>query len=61
MAIQSLPKEFILPRTLSKSEMFKTVGNGVPYLMSKAIAHSVKDFLTSETGENDNVVHNRRN
>ncbi len=61
LAIQSLPKEFILPRTLSKSEMFKTVGNGVPYLMSKAIAHSVKDFLTSETGENDNVVHNRRN
>lgn len=58
LAIQSLPKEFILPKTLSKSEMFKTIGNGVPYLMSKAIAHSIKAFLTSETGEDENVLHN---
>ena len=58
LAIQSLPKEFVLPKTLSKSEMFKTIGNGVPYLMSKAIAHSIKAFLTSETGEDENVLHN---
>ena len=31
---------------------------GVPYLMSKAIAHSIKAFLTSETGEDENVLHN---
>ena len=57
LAIQSLPKEFILPRTLSKSEMFKTIGNGVPYLMSKAIAHSIKSFLINELEENINVLH----
>lgn len=58
LAIQSLPKEFILPRTLSKSEMFKTIGNGVPYLMSKAIAHSIKVFLTSVIEGDKNVLHN---
>ncbi len=45
LAIQSLPQNFELPKTLSKSEMFKTIGNGVPYLMSKSIANSVKNFL----------------
>lgn len=45
LAIQSLPKEFELPKTLSRSEMFKTIGNGVPYLLSKSLAHSIKEFL----------------
>lgn len=58
LAIQSLPKEFILPKTLSKSEMFKTIGNGVPYLMSKAIAHSIMDFFNNNIDERDkNVLH----
>lgn len=47
LAIQSLPKEFELPQTLSKSEMFKTIGNGVPFLLSKSLAHSIKTFLCS--------------
>ena len=58
MAIQSLPKEFILPKTLSKSEMFKTIGNGVPYLVSKAIAHSIMDFLNNIDERDKNVLHN---
>lgn len=45
LAIQSLPKEFVLPQNLSLSDAFKTVGNGVPYLASKAIAETIKDFL----------------
>ena len=45
LAIQSLPKEFILPKNLSKSEMFKTIGNGVPFLMANKIAHEIKIFL----------------
>lgn len=45
LAIQSLPKEFELPPTMSLSAMFKTIGNGVPYLMSKGIAETVKRFL----------------
>lgn len=47
LAIQSLPENFELPKTISKSEMFKTVGNGVPYLLSKSIAHNIKKFMES--------------
>lgn len=45
LAIQSLPKEFKIPKTLSKSEMFKTIGNGVPYLLSKGLAREIKKFI----------------
>jgi len=45
LAIQSLPKDFELPPTMSLSAMFKTIGNGVPYLMAKGIATSVKSFI----------------
>ena len=48
LAIQSLPKNFELPPNLSLTTMFKTVGNGVPYLASKALAQTILDFL----GEN---------
>lgn len=45
LAIQSLPSTFVLPKTMSKSEMFKAIGNGVPYLMSKQLAESIKEFI----------------
>lgn len=45
MAIQSLPDSFVLPDTMSLTDMFKTIGNGVPYLAAKGIANSVKDAL----------------
>ena len=45
LAIQSLPKSFKIPKNLSKSEMFKTIGNGVPFLMSKRIAEQIKIFI----------------
>lgn len=45
LAIQSLPKDFALPEYLSLSNMFKTIGNGVPYLASKALALTIADFL----------------
>lgn len=48
LAIQSLPKEFVISKDLSKSDMFKTVGNGVPFLAAKEIAHSIKVFLENE-------------
>lgn len=50
LALQSLPKEFELPSSMSLTDMFKTIGNGVPYLLSKAIAQSISDFLI------DNVI-----
>lgn len=45
MAIQSLPKEFVVLPTLSLSKKFKMIGNGVPYLMAAAIAKTLKDTL----------------
>jgi DNA (cytosine-5)-methyltransferase 1 len=45
MAIQSLPKEFELPPTMSLSDMFKTIGNGVPFLLADGIAKTIKSFL----------------
>lgn len=45
LAIQSLPKEFELPGDMSLSDMFKTIGNGVPYLVAKAISRSILDYL----------------
>lgn len=45
MAIQSLPKEFVVLPTLSISKKFKMIGNGVPYLMTAAIAKTLKDTL----------------
>ena len=45
LAIQSLPKKFALPENMTLSNMFKTVGNGVPYLASKGIAQTIIKFL----------------
>ncbi|WP_394517044.1 DNA cytosine methyltransferase [Pantoea sp. SGAir0175] len=45
LAIQSMPKDFELPQDMSLSDMFKTIGNGVPYLMSRTIANDIKTFL----------------
>jgi DNA (cytosine-5)-methyltransferase 1 len=48
LAIQSLPASFVLPDKMSLTNMFKTVGNGVPYLASKGIAQTILDFLSTE-------------
>lgn len=53
MAIQSLPKEFSLPPDMTLSAMFKTIGNGVPYLASKAIADSILDYLEGNDEKTD--------
>ena len=45
LAIQSMPKEFILPPKMTLSNKFKTVGNGVPFLLGKHIAAQIKEFL----------------
>ena len=48
LAIQSLPKEFVLPPTMSLTNMFKTIGNGVPYLAAIGIALTIKNFLAAD-------------
>jgi len=45
LAIQSLPDFFSLPEAMTLTQKFKTVGNGVPYLLSKGISQSVITFL----------------
>lgn len=45
LAIQSLPKEFALPPDMTLTDMFKGVGNGVPFMAANHIARSVLKFL----------------
>ncbi|MOA40776.1 Modification methylase HaeIII [compost metagenome] len=52
LAIQSLPPEFIVDPELSLTDKFKTIGNGVPYVMSYAIAMCIKRFLLKYVDEN---------
>jgi DNA (cytosine-5)-methyltransferase 1 len=45
LAIQSMPKNFVLPENMTLTNMFKTVGNGVPYLAARGIAKTILQFL----------------
>ena len=45
MAIQSLPEWFELPPNLGLSTKFKTIGNGVPYRMSYALAKTIQEYF----------------
>lgn len=45
LAIQTLPKDFELPQDMTLSNMFKTIGNGVPFVASKGLANSILDFI----------------
>lgn len=45
MAIQSLPKDFVIPSRITLSNMFKTIGNGVPYLAAKGLAETIGDYI----------------
>jgi len=43
LAIQSLPPEFELPADMTLTNMFKSIGNGVPFLVSKGIANAISN------------------
>lgn len=47
LSLQSLPKEFCLPSDMTLSAAFKTIGNGVPYLLSSGIAKTIYDYLST--------------
>lgn len=59
LAIQSLPPSFVLPPSMTLSNMFKTVGNGVPYLAARMLARSIKTFMERPHGQSDSVRHNQ--
>lgn len=46
MSLQTLPKEFELPADMTLTDKFKTIGNGVPYILATGIAKTIFDFLT---------------
>ncbi len=45
LAIQSLPKEYVIPSDVSLSDAFKTIGNGVPFLAANGIAKNIYDYI----------------
>jgi DNA (cytosine-5)-methyltransferase 1 len=62
LAIQSLPKDFILPLDMTLSDMFKTIGNGVPFLAAKSIARSLNSFLEEQiVGKTNSIEHCQSN
>lgn len=45
LSLQTLPEEFELPADMTLTNKFKTIGNGVPYILSSGIAKTIRDFL----------------
>ena len=45
LALQSLPKEFSLPPDMSLTDKFKTIGNGVPFVLASGVAETMADFM----------------
>ncbi len=59
LAIQSLPCAFELPPEMTLSNMFKTIGNGVPYLAAKAIAQTIFDYLENQYATDNGIRYNQ--
>jgi len=53
MAVQSLPKDFVVLSSLTLSQKFKMIGNGVPFLLAAAIAKTLKETLGEMQEENN--------
>jgi len=47
LALQSLPKNFIIPANTTLTNAFKAIGNGVPFLAAKGLAITILNFITS--------------
>lgn len=45
LAIQSLPKDFTIPQSTTLTDMFKTIGNGVPYMAAHGLAKTITNFI----------------
>lgn len=61
LAIQSLPKEFIIPEGITLTDMFKTIGNGVPYLAAKGLAQNIYDFIYNNPIKDLKIEHAETN
>ena len=47
LALQTLPKDFVLPPEMTLTDKFKTIGNGVPFILSSGIAKTMRQYLES--------------
>ena len=58
LAIQSLPKNFVIPDNITLSNMFKSIGNGVPFLAAKGLAATILNFIEGihKTTVNEKVI-----
>jgi DNA (cytosine-5)-methyltransferase 1 len=45
LAVQSLPREYALPQGMTLSAMFKTIGNGVPFLAARGLGKMIHEVL----------------
>lgn len=45
LSLQTLPKEFALPPKMTLTNKFKTIGNGVPFMLSSGIACTIKEYM----------------
>lgn len=48
LAIQTLPSDYVIPNDVSLTDAFKTVGNGVPYVLARGIADSLYDYINHQ-------------
>ena len=51
LAIQSLPANFVLPRDITLTDAFKTIGNGVPFVAALGVAETIYDYIHSNNTE----------
>ena len=57
LAIQSVPKDFVLPADIPLSVKFKTVGNGVPFLLAYGIAKELHSWIE----QNETIIKGEEN
>jgi len=45
LALQSLPREYVIPADITLSNAFKAIGNGVPYMAARGLALNIHSFI----------------
>ncbi|MEI6822246.1 MAG: DNA cytosine methyltransferase [Bacteroidota bacterium] len=61
LAIQSLPEEFEIPANITLTDMFKSIGNGVPYLAANGLANNILDFIYKNEIKDLKISHAKTN
>lgn len=51
LAIQTLPPNFILPQDITLTDAFKTIGNGVPFVLANGVAKSISEYINRNCQE----------